>query len=155
MVGKEGEEWRLRQVNLVFTYTAKGEKHEGTIVADEAVLTPTVEKGVFQGHVKLTTDDGAELATEQLIYRGDKKLAKSELADGVQAREPLRHVDRLRVPERGGTPRPAWRTSSCTSRQWGDRRSTSRALRRRSSAGRGRAPRSSWAACRSTRRPTA
>ena len=79
MVGKEGEEWRLRQVNLVFTYTAKGEKHQGTIVADEAVLTPTVEKGVFQGHVKLTTDDGAELATEQLIYRGDKKLAKSEL----------------------------------------------------------------------------
>ena len=30
--------------------------------------------------MKLTTDDGAELATEQLIYRGDKKLAKSELA---------------------------------------------------------------------------
>jgi lipopolysaccharide transport protein LptA/LPS export ABC transporter protein LptC len=79
MVGKEGEEYRLRQVNLVFTYTAKGAKHQGTIVADEAVLTPTVEKGVFQGHVKLTTDDGAELATEQLVYRGDKKLAKSEL----------------------------------------------------------------------------
>lgn len=79
MVGKEGEEWRLRQVNLVFTYTQKGEKHQGTIVADEAVLTPTVEKGVFQGHVKLTTDDGAELATDQLVYRGDKKLAKSEV----------------------------------------------------------------------------
>lgn len=79
-VGKEGEEYRLRQVNLQFTYTQKGQKHQGTIVADEAVLTPTVEKGVFQGHVKLTTDDGAELASEQLIYRGDKKLAKSELA---------------------------------------------------------------------------
>jgi lipopolysaccharide transport protein LptA/LPS export ABC transporter protein LptC len=79
MVGKEGEEYRLRQVNLQFQYTAKGEKHQGTIAADEAVLTPTVEKGVFQGHVKLTTDDGAELATEQLVYRGDKKLAKSEL----------------------------------------------------------------------------
>ena len=79
MVGKEGEEIRFRRVNLEFQYTQKGEIHKGTIVADEAVITPTVEKGVFQGHVKLTTDDGAELASEQLIYRGDKKLAKSEL----------------------------------------------------------------------------
>jgi lipopolysaccharide transport protein LptA/LPS export ABC transporter protein LptC len=80
MVGKEGEEIRFRRVNLEFQYTQKGEVHKGTIVADEAIITQEVQKGVFQGHVKLTTDDGAELATEQLIYRGDKKLAKSELA---------------------------------------------------------------------------
>lgn len=80
MVGKEGEEIRFRRVNLAFQYTQKGEIRKGTIVADEAVITQEVQKGVFQGHVKLTTDDGAELATEQLVYRGDKKLAKSELA---------------------------------------------------------------------------
>lgn len=80
MVGKEGEEIRFRRVNLEFQYTQKGAIHKGTIVADEAIITQEVQKGVFQGHVKLTTDDGAELATEQLIYRGDKKLAKSELA---------------------------------------------------------------------------
>ena len=38
-----------------------------------------VAEGGLPGHVKLTTDDGAELRTEQLIYRGDKQLARSEL----------------------------------------------------------------------------
>ena len=79
MVGKEEEELRLRTVDFQFDYVAKGEKHKGSIVADECVYTPTVQKAVFQGHVKLTTDDGAELRTEQLIYRGDKQLARSEL----------------------------------------------------------------------------
>jgi hypothetical protein len=80
MVGTEGEEIRFRRVNLEFQYTQKGMIHKGTIVADEAINTQEVQKGVFQGHDKLTTDDGAELATAQLIYRGDKKLAKRELA---------------------------------------------------------------------------
>jgi lipopolysaccharide transport protein LptA/LPS export ABC transporter protein LptC len=79
MVGKEEEELRLRAVDFEFDYTAKGEKHKGHIVADECVYTPTLQKAVFQGHVKLTTDDGAELRTEQLIYRGDKQLARSEM----------------------------------------------------------------------------
>ena len=79
MVGKEEEELRLRTVDFEFDYTAKGEKHKGSIVADECIYTPTLQKAVFQGHVKLTTDDGAELRTEQLIYRGDKQIARSEL----------------------------------------------------------------------------
>jgi lipopolysaccharide transport protein LptA len=79
MVGKEEEELRLRAVDLEFDYTAKGVKHKGRIVADECVTTPTLQKAVFQGHVKLTTDDGAELRTEQLIYRGDKQLSRSEM----------------------------------------------------------------------------
>lgn len=79
MVGKEEEELRLRTVDFQFDYKAKGEKRKGSIVADECVYTPTLQKAVFQGHVKLTTDDGAELRTEQLIYRGDKQLARSEL----------------------------------------------------------------------------
>jgi LPS export ABC transporter protein LptC/lipopolysaccharide transport protein LptA len=79
MVGKEEEELRLRTVDFQFDYVAKGQKHTGAIVADECIYTPTVQKAVFQGHVKLTTDDGAELRTEQLIYRGDKQLSRSEL----------------------------------------------------------------------------
>lgn len=79
MVGKEEEELRLRTVDFQFDYTAKGEKRKGAIVADECVYTPTLQKAVFQGHVKLTTDDGAELRTEQLIYRGDKQISRSEL----------------------------------------------------------------------------
>jgi len=79
MVGKEEEELRLRTVDFQFDYKAKGEPHKGSIVADECIYTPTVQKAVFQGHVKLTTDDGAELRTEQLIYRGDKQIARSEL----------------------------------------------------------------------------
>lgn len=79
MVGKEEEELRLRTVDFQFDYMAKGVAHKGSIVADECIYTPTIQKAVFQGHVKLTTDDGAELRTEQLIYRGDKQLARSEL----------------------------------------------------------------------------
>jgi LPS export ABC transporter protein LptC/lipopolysaccharide transport protein LptA len=79
MVGKEEEELRLRTVAFDFDYNAKGEKHKGQIVSDECIYTPTLQKAVFQGHVKLTTDDGAELRTEQLIYRGDKQIGRSEL----------------------------------------------------------------------------
>ncbi len=79
MVGKEEEELRLRTVDFEFDYMQKGTKHKGHVVADECIYTPTLQKAVFQGHVKLTTDDGAELRTEQLIYRGDKQIARSEL----------------------------------------------------------------------------
>ena len=101
MVGKEEEELRLRTVDFQFDYVAKGEKHKGTIVADECIYTPTVQKAVFQGHVKLTTDDGAELRTEQLIYRGDKQLATQRAARRVQAPDAVRARQGLRVPRRG------------------------------------------------------
>jgi lipopolysaccharide export system protein LptA len=78
MVGKEEEELHLRGVNFDFNYVSQGNPGQGNIVADECIYTPTLQKAVFQGHVVVRTDQGVELRTEQLIYRGDKSLARSE-----------------------------------------------------------------------------
>jgi LPS export ABC transporter protein LptC/lipopolysaccharide transport protein LptA len=78
MVGQEQEEVRLRGVDLTFTYMAKGQPGKGRIVSDEALINPTQQKGNFQGHVVVTTEEGFELHTETLVYRGDKQLAKTD-----------------------------------------------------------------------------
>jgi len=78
MVGQEQEDVRLRGVDLTFTYMAKGQPGKGRIVSDEALINPSQQKGNFQGHVVVTTEDGLELHTESLLYRGDKQLAKTD-----------------------------------------------------------------------------
>ncbi|PYQ09722.1 MAG: LPS export ABC transporter periplasmic protein LptC [Acidobacteria bacterium] len=78
MVGQEQEDVRLRGVDLTFTYMAKGQPGKGRIVSDEALINPSQQKGNFQGHVIVTTEEGFELHTESLVYRGDKQLAKTE-----------------------------------------------------------------------------
>src|SRR5437867_32492 len=78
MVGQEQEDVRLRGVDLTFTYMAKGQPGKGRIVSDEALINPTKQQGNFQGHVVVTTEDGLELHTETLLYRGDQQLAKTD-----------------------------------------------------------------------------
>jgi LPS export ABC transporter protein LptC/lipopolysaccharide transport protein LptA len=78
MVGQEQEDVRLRGVDLTFTYMAKGQPGKGRIVSDEALINPSQQKGNFQGHVIVTTEEGFELHTESLLYRGDKRLAKTD-----------------------------------------------------------------------------
>src|SRR5262245_57091423 len=78
MVGQEQEEVTLRGVDLTFKFVARGKPGTGRIVSDEGVIAPAIQKGNFQGHVVVTTDDGVELHTDSLIYRGDKQLAKTE-----------------------------------------------------------------------------
>lgn len=78
MEGKDGEEQRLRGVEVNLTYMAKGEPGKATIVADQGLYAPTQQKAVFQGHVHVTTEDGMDLKTEHLIYRGDHNSVKSD-----------------------------------------------------------------------------
>jgi len=78
MVGQEQEDVRLKGVDLTFTYMAKGQPGKGRIVSDEALINPSQQRGNFQGHVVVTTEDGLELHTESLLYRGDKQLAKTD-----------------------------------------------------------------------------
>ena len=78
MVGKEQEELRLRGVNFSFSYMSQGQPGRGHIVADECVYTPAVQRALFTGNVVVTTEEGFELRTESLIYRGDKGVAKSD-----------------------------------------------------------------------------
>jgi LPS export ABC transporter protein LptC/lipopolysaccharide transport protein LptA len=76
--GKDGEEQRLRGVEVNLTYMAKGQPGKATIVADTGFYSPTQQKAVFQGHVHVTTEDGMDLKTEHLIYRGDHNGVKSD-----------------------------------------------------------------------------
>lgn len=78
MLGQEQEDIRLRGVTLTFPYKARGEPGRARIAADACVYTPSTQKAVFTGHVLVTTEDGLELATDSLIYRGDKGLARTE-----------------------------------------------------------------------------
>lgn len=78
MAGREQEQVRLEVVEMEFSYVAQGEPGTGTIVSDECVYFPTKEEAYFQGHVRLTTQDGLELRTEQLIYKGQEGRASSE-----------------------------------------------------------------------------
>lgn len=78
--GRAAGEVYLQGVNVEFPYAYKGQdpRPRGTIVSDEATFTPDLKKGVFRGHVKLTTQDGFEMSTEALSYRGDKGSAHSD-----------------------------------------------------------------------------
>jgi LPS export ABC transporter protein LptC/lipopolysaccharide transport protein LptA len=78
MVGQEQEEVRLRGVDFTFTYMSQGQPGTGTIKADSCLYNPNQQKAVFEGSVKLQTSDGFELLTDQLVYRGDKEVARSE-----------------------------------------------------------------------------
>lgn len=76
--GKEGEEMHLQGVEVQLQYMARGEPGEATITADESVYTPTLQKAVFRGNVHVVTEDGFELDTQSLVYRGDKNLSRSD-----------------------------------------------------------------------------
>ena len=63
---------------LTFSYMARGQRGRGRIVSDDAVINPSPQKGNFHGHVVVTTEEGFELHTESLLYRGEKQLATTE-----------------------------------------------------------------------------
>jgi lipopolysaccharide transport protein LptA len=65
-------------VDLTFKYMARGKAGTGRIVSDEGVIAPSIQKGNFQGHVVVTTEEGFELHSDSLVYRGDKRIAKTE-----------------------------------------------------------------------------
>src|SRR4029453_2677798 len=77
MVGREQEELNLRQVKLTFGYLADGEKQKAAVTGDECAYSPNIQKAVFKGHVRVTTEDGFELSTDTLTYRGDKGTART------------------------------------------------------------------------------
>jgi LPS export ABC transporter protein LptC/lipopolysaccharide transport protein LptA len=78
MVGQEQEEVRLKGVEFTFTYVSQGQPGKGTVTSNSCLYNPNQQKAVFQGAVKLDTEDGMQLRTESLVYRGDKEVARSE-----------------------------------------------------------------------------
>jgi hypothetical protein len=94
------------EVNL--TYMARGQPGKATIVADQGMYAPAQQKAIFQGHVHLTTEDGMDLKTDQLIYRGDHNSVKSDTTSSSSART-------FPAP-RAGSPTTGRRASSSCSR---------------------------------------
>jgi lipopolysaccharide transport protein LptA/LPS export ABC transporter protein LptC len=78
LVDQAQAEHRLRKVDFGFSYVAQGKPGKGRIVADECVYTPAVQRALFEGNVVVTTEEGFELFTDALIYRGDKGVAKTD-----------------------------------------------------------------------------
>lgn len=76
--GKEQDDQRLKGVEVTIAYIAKGKEGKAVVTADEAVYSAAVQKTVFKGHVRVTTEDGLELLTDELVYRGDRELARSD-----------------------------------------------------------------------------
>lgn len=77
-VGKEGEDARLKGARISFGYVARGQRGRATITAREATLTPELPRAIFRGDVVMVTDDGFTLESDELIYRGDKQMARTD-----------------------------------------------------------------------------
>jgi LPS export ABC transporter protein LptC/lipopolysaccharide transport protein LptA len=75
--GQEKEGLRLHGVEVTFPYVDKGKPASATITADECLCEPEPRRAAFRGHVRVTTEDGLELLTESLDYRGEDGLAES------------------------------------------------------------------------------
>lgn len=76
--GKEGAETRFGGVKVTFDCVEDGQRGPCVITADDCLFNPAIPRGVFRGHVVLTTSKGFEFRGDSLIYRGDKQLAKTD-----------------------------------------------------------------------------
>jgi len=76
--GQEQDQLKLGDVDMDFNYVSRGAPGTGHIRSDDGSYNPGQQRAVFRGHVVLTTQDGLELTTESLIYRGDRSLARSD-----------------------------------------------------------------------------
>jgi LPS export ABC transporter protein LptC/lipopolysaccharide transport protein LptA len=75
--GQEKEGLRLQGVKATFHYLAQGKTHTATISADECLCEPEPQRAAFKGHVEVKTDDGLELSTGSLSYRGQDGVAET------------------------------------------------------------------------------
>ena len=79
-VGNEQDGLGLRDVDVEFAYTYRGEPALGTIRADECFYQPTQQLARFRGNVRLRTEDGFELDGDALDYDAAEGLAESDEA---------------------------------------------------------------------------
>lgn len=76
--GKETERRFLDTVKARIPFVSQGKSATLEIVADHAQHVASRPSALFQGHVKMTTDDGLVLETDELFYDGYDGLAQSE-----------------------------------------------------------------------------
>ncbi len=76
--GKETERRFLDTVKARIPFLSQGKQASMEIVADHAQHVASRPSALFQGHVKMTTDDGFVLETDELFYDGRDGMAQSE-----------------------------------------------------------------------------
>ena len=76
--GKETERRFLDTVKARIPFVSEGKQASMEIVADHAQHVASRPSALFQGHVKMTTDDGFVLETDELFYDGRDGVAQSE-----------------------------------------------------------------------------
>ena len=77
-LGQQGDDTNFQGVDVEIAIHGPGQAREGPDHRPTpAGTTPAQERAVFQGKVHVTTEDGFELDSESLIYRGDKGLART------------------------------------------------------------------------------
>jgi len=76
--GRETERRFLDAVKARIPFISQGRQASVEIVADHAQHVPGRPSALFQGHVRMTTDDGLVLETDELFYDGYDGRAQSE-----------------------------------------------------------------------------
>jgi lipopolysaccharide export system protein LptA len=76
--GRETERRFLDTVKARIPFTSEGRQASMEIIADHAQHVASRPSALFQGHVRMTTDDGLILETDELFYDGRDGLAQSE-----------------------------------------------------------------------------
>lgn len=76
--GKETERRFLDTVKARIPFVSQGKPGSMEIVADHAQHVASRPSALFQGHVRMTTDEGFVLETDELFYDGRDGLAQSE-----------------------------------------------------------------------------
>lgn len=76
--GRESERRFLDGVKARIPFVSQGRQASMEIVADHAQHVASRPSALFQGHVRMTTDDGLVLETDELFYDGRDGLAQSE-----------------------------------------------------------------------------
>ena len=78
MRGQETEEVHLEIVDVTFPYAADGERRSARVRSEKCLYRPSSEDAEFEGDVLVTTEDGLELRTDSLLYRGSNGLAATD-----------------------------------------------------------------------------
>jgi lipopolysaccharide transport protein LptA len=88
MVGHEGDAMRLRGVVATSRYVSEGQEGTVRISSKEAVYNERQERTLFRGNVTVNTTDGLQVETDDLNYRSDDGIARTDgparyLRDGL------------------------------------------------------------------------
>lgn len=76
--GRDTERRYLDVVKARIPFMSQGKASFATIEADHAQHVPSRPSALFQGHVKITTEDGLVFTTDELLYDGKDGTAISE-----------------------------------------------------------------------------